>query len=372
MMGEHVFPVMFHTFARAGMDPCTKFMKEGRDSVYGAIAMGAALQYGRDFAVSPDMWGKSAFGVSKCGFPGHPPEELRCSLLLAYWMGASRVFVENIYADFLNAPSPGREGQGEGSVYESPATGLLDRVVADGKAAYVPSKYGQVYRWFVKEYVPAHPRPYSFRDARPDVAIVRFDDSYWGQPGGWIAKNLYGGTDMPGPASKAWLGLWHLLTHGQTSKQGLSYHNDGWARPHNFFTALNNVVVYDEQVSKQRLAGLKVVFLTGLRVSEPTQRAIAELVRDEGLICVAQKALAPAAIAAHAGNSPIPDGKGQWLITEDFDTDAVRERVQPWLGRPDEIRYRFGQHVLTVKRGADDNHVEVFVQSGAETPARMW
>ena len=28
-MSEHVFPVMFHTFARAGFDPATKFMKEG-------------------------------------------------------------------------------------------------------------------------------------------------------------------------------------------------------------------------------------------------------------------------------------------------------------------------------------------------------
>lgn len=348
MMGEHVFPVMFHAFARAGIDPCTKFMKEGRDSVYGAIALGAALQYDRDFCVSPDMWGLASMGVSKSGFPGHTPEELRCSLLLAYWMGASRVFVENIHADFLTV-----------GTYKTPATGLLDRVVEDGKAQYVPSKYGEVYRWFVKEYVPAHPRPYSFRDCRPDMAIIRFDDSYWGQRGGFAARNLYGGVDMPGPESKAWIGLWHLLTHGQTSTQGLSYHNGGWPRRHDFFTALNNVVVFDERVGKERLRGLKVVFLTGLRVSNETRQALAELVHDEGLICISQNSLAPPAIAAAADGEPMTDGKGKWLITEDFEAAQVRKLVGPWLGSPDEIRYRFGPNVLTVKRMTDDNSVEI-------------
>ena len=81
-MTEHVFPVMFHTFARAGFDPATKFLKEGIDPVFAAIAMGAAREYGREFCVTPDLWGLS-------GFPGHPPEELRASLLYAYWIGAA-------------------------------------------------------------------------------------------------------------------------------------------------------------------------------------------------------------------------------------------------------------------------------------------
>ena len=119
MMTEQVFPVMFHTFARAGADVCPKFLKEGRDSIFAAIAVGAAKQYDREFGVAPDLWGQS-------GFPGHPPEELRCSLLHAYWMGATKIFVENVYADFI-------EGDGM-----RPA-GLLDRhVKMDGTVNYLP------------------------------------------------------------------------------------------------------------------------------------------------------------------------------------------------------------------------------------------
>lgn len=365
MMGEHVFPVMFHTFARAGMDVCTKFMKEGRDSVYAAAAIGAALQYHADFAVSPDMWGKPGsphFGPSPSGFPGHPPEELRCSLLYAWWMGASRIFVENVYADFL--------GVGH---YTCPPAGLLDRIPTEGEgvARYVPSEYGKVYRWFVRDYVPAHPRPYSFREMRPDVAIVRFDDSYWGQPGRYFQKFLFGGADLPGADSIAWIGLWHLLTHGYTSPEGISYHNAGWTRPHGFFTPLNNVVVYDDEVSLDRLRGLKVVFLTGLRVSPETRDAIAQLVRDDGLICVAQKSLAPADLAAKvvpdAASTVIAHGKGKWLLTDNFDTDSVRGLVAPWLGAPDEIRYRFGSHGLCVKQLGDDNSIQISLDG-----ARVW
>ena len=130
-MTEDVFPAMLFTFARAGFDIAIKFMKEGIDSVYAAIAMGAARQYGREFCVTPDMWGLS-------GFPGHPPEELRASLLYAYWIGSTKIFVENI-------------------------RGLIERKTENGVIRYEPTDYGKVYQWFVKEYVPAHPRTIYFQ-----------------------------------------------------------------------------------------------------------------------------------------------------------------------------------------------------------------
>ena len=302
---EQVFPVMFHTFARAGANVCPKFLKEGRDPVFAAIAVGAAKQYGREFGVTPDLWGQS-------GFPGHPPEELRCSLLYAYWMGATKIFVENIYAGFI---------AGDGMR----PTGLLDRVVEkDGAVNYVPSKYGEIYRWFVKEYVPAHPRPYTFRDIRPEIAIVRFDDSYWGQDYSWTPKNLYGGKDRAGPASKAWIDIWRLLTHGQTSKLGISYHNGGWeGRPHDFFCALNNVVVYDHLVEKERLKDIKLIFLTGIAVSERTQGAIASAVK-QGAVCISLQTLAPA--AAVGKGTVVRDGKGKWVLLGDYTLSDEAQR----------------------------------------------
>ena len=163
-MTEDVFPVMLHTFARAGFDPAIKFMKEGIDPVFAAIAMGAARQYGREFCVTPDMWGLS-------GFPGHPPEELRASLLYAYWIGSTRIFAENI-------------------------RGLIEPKVDSGAVRYETTPYGKVYQWFVKEYVPAHPRPYTFRDIRPEVAIVRFDNSCWGQGDSSFPNALYGAANL--------------------------------------------------------------------------------------------------------------------------------------------------------------------------------
>src|SRR5690606_11335438 len=45
LISEHVFPVMFHAKARAGMDVCPKIMKESFQSLQLATSLGAAQQY---------------------------------------------------------------------------------------------------------------------------------------------------------------------------------------------------------------------------------------------------------------------------------------------------------------------------------------
>ena len=77
---EHVFPVMYHGFARAGWVAATKVLKENWSPAYLACAMGAALQYGTPLWVTPDLWGMS-------GYPGHSVDEYRSALLLAYHLG---------------------------------------------------------------------------------------------------------------------------------------------------------------------------------------------------------------------------------------------------------------------------------------------
>jgi len=37
-----------------------------------------------------------------------------------------------------------------------------------------------------------------------------------------------------------------------------------------------------------------------------------------------------------------PVGAGAWLVCDDFRAPALRERLLPLLGRPDELRYLFG------------------------------
>ena len=66
-------------------------------------------------------------------------------MLFAYWMGAEKIFVENIYADFINTP-----------------TGLLERRVRDdGQIEYVASEYGKVFQLFTKEIERPSPIPSS-------------------------------------------------------------------------------------------------------------------------------------------------------------------------------------------------------------------
>jgi hypothetical protein len=329
-MTEDVFPSMLFTFARAGFDIAIKFMKEGIDSVYAAIAMGAARQYGREFCVTPDMWGLS-------GFPGHPPEELRASLLYAYWIGATKIFVENI-------------------------RGLIERKSENGTIWYEPSDYGKVFQWFVKEYVPAHPRPYSFRDIRPEVAILRFDDSCWGQNNSWLPDNLYGAVNLKTtPETVAWFRIWSLLTLGQTREDGISFHTKSYnGLPHDFFCPLKDVVVYDHLAGDREMEGLKLVFLTGVLISPQTLEAVRTFVRKGGL-CISLTSLAPSQFTGRSGE--IPDGSGRWLFVNDFLSEKVRKAVSPFLANPDEISYHIGKQRLIVKRGKDGDTIKVYLRN---------
>jgi len=350
-MTESVFPAMLFTFARAGFDPAIKFMKEGIDPVYGAIAMGAARQYGRELCITPDLWGMT-------GFPGHPPEEMRASFLYAYWIGATKIFVED-------------------------AGGLLEKKIENDIISYEPNEYGKVYQWIVKEHIPAHPRPYTFRDIRPEVAILRLDDSCWGQKGSWLPDCLYGAENLKTtPETAAWFQIWKLLTHGRTLEEGLNYHNLAYnygklyeimkseynygkhveynGMPHDFFCPLNGVIVYDHLAGEKELEGLKLVFLTGVLISPQTLIEVKKFVEKGGL-CISLASLAPSEFKGKLGE--IPDGSGRWLIVEDFDSDEVRKAVAPFLGKPDEISYNVGDKKLTVKRGENNNTIRIYLQN---------
>ena len=359
---EQVFPVMFHAFARAGITACTKFMKEGHDSVFAACALGAAKQYGTGFCVSPDLWGLPSFGFAECGFPGHSPEELRAALVFAYWMGAERIFVENILSDFISTP-----------------TGLLERRADGAGAAFVPSEYGEVYRAFAREYVPAHPRPYDWREVRPEVAIVRFDDSCWGQANSWLPDALYGAANLKTtPQTAAWFGLWNVLTHGKVHADGLSYHTKSYrGQKHDFFCPLRGAAVYDHLAGPRELEGVKLICLTGVLVSPGTLAAVREFVRRGGT-CISLPHLAPKELAGRPGEHK--DGAGRWVLVPDFLCAEARAALAPCLGRPDEIRYRFGERSLVIRRQGDDaNAIRVYLldaaaAEAAEPPesARVW
>ncbi|MDD2438521.1 MAG: hypothetical protein PHF41_13420, partial [Massilibacteroides sp.] len=149
VLGEHVWPVLFHNFARAGITPVYKQMKENWSNVSASCALGASLQYNQELWACLDFWHYNSY-------PGHSAEDLWGNLMFAYWLGVDKAYVESM----------GKH------MYE-----ILDDDVSKIKL----KERGKALSNFAKNYVPAHPRPYTFRDIEPEIAIIRFDDTEWGQ-----------------------------------------------------------------------------------------------------------------------------------------------------------------------------------------------
>lgn len=330
---EHVFPVLFHPFAKAGYTAAPKILKESFSPVAIACAMGAAIQYNTELWITPDLWGMN-------GYPSHSPEAYRSALLLAYHLGADCIYTENLAYD-----------------HENKGYGSLVHFTDDG---YTVTPHGEMTKWFIHDYVPAHPRSYTFRELKPRVAIIRQPDACWGQDISWLPDTLFGHPDWHStPTTKAWFSIWHLLTRGVVPKEGLTWHcNVMTEKPQQVFVPLDGVVVYDHLVGKEHLANKEVIFLTGIGISKPTLQAVQECVRT-GTTCITLPSLAPEDVIAQTGdNGVIDDGKGRWLVTTDFLAESVREAVAPLLPEPDTIRYRFGKtEVLLKMKDNDPNRI---------------
>lgn len=347
VLTEHVWPVLFHNFARAGMTPVYKQMKENWSNVWASCAMGACLQYNQELWACLDFWHYDTF-------PGHSAEELWSNLLFAYWAGVDKAYVESI----------GKH------TYE----------VKDNDYRVIKLKErGEVLSRFAKDYVPNHPRPYTFRDFEPEIAIIRFDDTEWGQ-----GPNTYCEVDYEGQKidfywkdwlfgaynlntsseSEEWLKAWHTVTHGMVKKESLSWNACSVyaGMPYRGFAPANSPVVFDDRVTKEHLESVKLLFLCGLHISDRTLMDVASLVKENGLAVVTSKRFAPAEfVAAYAfGAREFKDGKGKWIITDDMAGDDLRRIVAPWTGENDKIVLRFkGNKKIIMKISSDGKELDV-------------
>lgn len=358
----HVLPILNHLAARSGMTPCPKICKELFSPISLALGMGAAKQYDRPLWVDCDLWYYDLL-------PGHGAEEFRSNLLLAYWMGADRVYVEG--AGFNLLPS-GRSGI---------PVSLMTPIRGD---LYHLTPHGEVLRWFCREYLPSHPRPYTFRDLTPQVVIVRADDTCHGQRYSGFDDELFGSPHLHSDAStEAWFALWDVLTQGHAGRDGLTFFKSklgpaGAGRPmdlekgfmpsyssrprqaeqHPFWTPLSGVVVYDHTVGYDLLANVPLICVTGTRVSDETWAALERRV-EEGAVCLCWAPLTRERGMETVGPMTVIErGGGKWVLTDDFGRAEVFQQIWPWVGRPDEIRYRFGGEE-TVLRKVTGNEVRV-------------
>jgi hypothetical protein len=92
---------------------------------------------------------------------------MAANLLFAYRIGVDKVYVESI--------------SGEDHFYSEDERGTLTL-----------GAYGQPYKAFCARVAAEGERDYTHRDFLPDIAVVRFDDTYWGQ-----------GKNMPGRISSS-------------------------------------------------------------------------------------------------------------------------------------------------------------------------
>lgn len=313
---ENVFPVMQHVFARAGFAMIPKLLKESMLPVHIAEALGASRQYGTAYWTCDDLW-------FKADFPGHTTDELRSALLFSYWTGAEGTYVE-AFDD----------------------TSITLATCTSGTVKLAPR--GELVRWFADEYMPAHPKRVQHQDIRPDIVIVRFPDTDWGQlpAPGWITGTLYGASNLlPNEQTRYWIKIWNVLSHGVIPGNERLNWNQYSGMPYRFFIPANNVVVYDHLASDPALfSGVKLVLLSGTQISDQCMKTLRDLV-PQGLTVVTTRHLAPPELARDSTKTMTEhqDGKGAWIVTDDITAPEVRARLAPFLGKKDELRYVFGK-----------------------------
>jgi len=349
VLTEHVWPVLFHNFARAGITPVYKQMKENWSNVWAACAMGACLQYNAELWTCIDFWNYNVF-------PGHSAKELWGNLLFAYWAGLDKAYVESM-------------GNHIYEVVNNDSIRLQER--------------GRTFSRFAKDYLPNNPRPYTFRDFEPEIAIIRFDNTEWGQgknvfcsvnekvDGKLMKIDLYWKDMLFGahnlntsPESEEWIKAWHTISHGMVKKESLSWNAGNYyaGMPHRSFAPVNSPVVFDDNVTMRHLKTVKLAFLCGLFISDSTMADVTSLVKRNGLVVVTSQRFAPKKFVSQykGGTKEFRDGKGKWIITNDMAGDDLKEAVKLLIGKDDEIVYKFtGNRKVTMKISSDGNELDI-------------
>ncbi|RRJ94959.1 hypothetical protein Ga0100231_012120 [Opitutaceae bacterium TAV4] len=376
---ELVWPVMHHLFARAGWAISPKILKESWTPVPVAMALGAAVEYagtGTDVWINPDLWFRGHY-------PGHSVDAMRSALVYGHWLGASRVYQENM--DFVNTRDVILHPDVNNNIDYSKAVQGRHHPDADGwlgslvqfssDKEYQLTPYGVAFRDYARDYRPHNPVPYTWRDARCRVAIVRFEDSNWGQRQSWFRDDLLGSKIVHStPDTEAWFGIWHRLSHGVIPKEGLSYHINSVKNSQmpRFFVPAPPTLVFDHRVGDEHpdfdFKGAKILFLTGTDlITDATHALVRKRVRS-GLTVATLPHLAPPDVrkkfeqVSVSGKSEyeVRDGSGRWIVARDFLGPQVAAALKPLLSPPNELQHDFGKHKLVI-REVDTDRVGVWL-----------
>lgn len=315
MIVESVFPALWHPLAQAGVTLCPKLLKEDIYPVVLALSLGAAKQYNAELWYTPDFW-------SLGHFPGHSVEKYETALRLAHAAGVDNVYTEHFMG--------------------------MCRVRG---ATYEISEYGAALQTFLRDYLPAHPRKYTYRDYEPEVAVIRFPDSDWGQDSCYYWKCLYGALNLtPTPETAEWMQVFSLLTGGNSDPRAVNANSHvypPYEQPQMF--PAPPTAVYDHLAGPELLRGVNTIFLCGITVSEPTLAAVGERVK-KGAVCFTTARLCPGHVRKQAEKLParIVDGKGSWIVLAGFRPEDLGkyEPLLPPVG--EKLRLKFKGKTVSI------------------------
>lgn len=309
MIVESVFPALWHPFAQAGVALCPKLLKEDIYPVVLAMALGAARQYNAELWFTPDFWAWDRF-------PGHSLEAYNTALRLAHAAG-----VDHMYTEYIHALC-----RVNGSTYEI-------------------TEYGEALRAFIREYLPAHPRGYDYKDYEPEVAIIRFPDSDWGQASCYYWKTLYGAENLP-PTQETgeWMQVFSLLTGGETDPRAVNANSAVYPRYKSpAMIPIAPTAVYDHLVGPDLLRSVSTIFLCGITVSGRTLAAVRERV-NHGAVCFSSVRLCPPDVRERAQVLParVEEGQGSWILVSGFRPDDLGEHASklPPSGRSMRLKFK--------------------------------
>ena len=147
-------------------------------------------------------------------------------------------------------------------------------------------------------------------------------------------------------------------------KESLSWNAGNYYKdmPHRSFAPVNSPIVFDDNVTKKYLKTVKLAFLCGLFISKNTLADISSLVKDNGLVVVTSPRFALGKFKSKyiSGTKEFNDGKGKWIITDDIAGEDLRKAVKIFIGKDDEIVYKFkGDRKVTMKISPDGNELKI-------------
>lgn len=337
---EYLYPGMMHMAGEAGLSASPKILKETYGPVMIAVGLGASLQYGGTFGIDVDAWWHPES-------VGHSSERFYSALLLAYWSGAERIYVEGGFADG-NHP--------------------------------VQREILKCYQTFITEYVPEHPREYTWEDYQPNISIIRFDDTCFDvrqRYPGYYPGLLFGSMKAEKPNTE-WLNILNLLSHGYVRNDSASHNWESRSiAARTLFAPLNGLAVFDHKVPYQYLASSKLIFLCGEMIASETRDAVQRRVK-EGAVCVAhQRLIQDYRIEPGDEFICVDDGYGKWIILEDYysihyetwtsgiQNPELRELLSEFIGNGEQLIYDFGNHCIEIEL---EKSGEGFTQSCRDIP----